>query len=137
MLVIEKEKMGGQITITSEVVNYPGVPETDGKRLTENMRQQAEFFGAEFMMAEVKELNPDGDIKKVVTDKGNFETLGIVLATGASPRKIGFEGEIKYQGRVLPIVPPVTENFLRDWTCCLGRRLCRGRRVCIPYKVRK
>ena len=99
VLVIEKEKMGGQITITSEVVNYPGVPETDGKRLTENMRQQAEFFGAEFMMAEVKELNPDGDIKKVVTDKGNFETLGIVLATGASPRKIGFEGEIKYQGR--------------------------------------
>ena len=99
VLVIEKEKMGGQITITSEVVNYPGVPETDGKRLTENMRQQAEFFGAEFMMAEVKELNPDGDIKKVVTDKGTFETLGIVLATGASPRKIGFEGEIKYQGR--------------------------------------
>ena len=99
VLVIEKEKMGGQITITSEVVNYPGVPETDGRRLTENMRQQAEFFGAEFMMADVKELNPDGDVKKVVTDKGIFETLGIVLATGASPRKIGFEGEIKYQGR--------------------------------------
>ena len=37
VLVIEKEKMGGQITITSEVVNYPGVPETDSKRLTENM----------------------------------------------------------------------------------------------------
>ena len=99
VLVIEKEKMGGQITITSEVVNYPGVPETDGRRLTENMRQQAEFFGAEFMMADVKELKPDGDVKKVVTDKGIFETLGIVLATGASPRKIGFEGEIKYQGR--------------------------------------
>ena len=49
VLVIEKEKMGGQITITSEVVNYPGVPETDGRRLTENMRQQAEFFGAEFI----------------------------------------------------------------------------------------
>lgn len=99
VLVIEKEKMGGQITITSEVVNYPGVPETDGTRLTENMRKQAEFFGAEFMMAEVKELHPDGDIKEVVTEKGTFETLGMVLATGASPRKIGFEGEIKFQGR--------------------------------------
>lgn len=99
VLVIEKEKIGGQITITSEVVNYPGVPETDGTRLTENMRKQAEFFGAEFMLAEVKELQPDGDIKKVVTEKGTFETLGIILATGASPRKIGFEGETKYQGR--------------------------------------
>lgn len=99
VLVIEKEKMGGQITITSEVVNYPGVPETDGTRLTENMRKQAEFFGAEFMMAEVKELRPDGDVKEVVTEKGTLETLGIVLATGASPSKIGFEGETKYQGR--------------------------------------
>lgn len=99
VLVIEKEKMGGQITITSEVVNYPGVPETDGTRLTENMRKQAEFFGAEFMMAEVRELHPDGEVKEVVTEKGTFKTLGIVLATGASPRKIGFQGETKFQGR--------------------------------------
>lgn len=47
-LVIEKEKIGGLITITSEVVNYPGVLKTTGKELTEQMRQQAEGFGAEF-----------------------------------------------------------------------------------------
>ena len=50
VLVVEKEHFGGQITITSEVVNYPGVKHTDGKALTENMRAQAESFGAEFCL---------------------------------------------------------------------------------------
>ena len=99
VLVIEKEKIGGQITITSEVVNYPGVRKTDGTHLTENMRKQAEYFGAEFKLAEVKELDLDEDMKSVVTDKGTFRGLGIVLATGASPRKIGFQGETEFRGR--------------------------------------
>nr|WP_294574003.1 FAD-dependent oxidoreductase [uncultured Anaerostipes sp.] len=99
VLVIEKEKMGGQITITSEVVNYPGVLKTDGTHLTENMRKQAEYFGADFKLAEVKELDLDGDIKSVVTDKGTFQGLGIILATGASPRRIGFQGEMEFRGR--------------------------------------
>lgn len=50
VLVIEKEKVGGQITITSEVVNYPGIIMTDGEQLTGKMRQQAENFGAEFFI---------------------------------------------------------------------------------------
>ena len=60
-LVLEKEKFGGQITITHEVVNYPGVKKTSGAELTETMRQQAESFGAEFMLAEVESLNMEGD----------------------------------------------------------------------------
>lgn len=51
--VIEKERFGGQITITNEVVNFPGVAKTSGKALTETMRVQAESFGAEFLLAEV------------------------------------------------------------------------------------
>lgn len=99
MLVIEKNTIGGQIIITSEVVNYPGVLKTDGVRLTENMRRQAEYFGAEFRLAEVKELSLDGDRKEVVTDKGTFRGLGIILATGASPRRISFQGEMEFRGR--------------------------------------
>ncbi|MGL4547682.1 NAD(P)/FAD-dependent oxidoreductase [Eubacterium aggregans] len=49
-LVVEKEHFGGQITITSEVVNYPGVRKTSGTELTEDMRKQAESFGAEFLL---------------------------------------------------------------------------------------
>lgn len=99
VLVIEKEKIGGQITITSEIVNYPGVLKTDGTHLTENMRKQAEYFGAEFKQAEVKELDLEGDMKSVVTDKGTFQGLGLILATGASPRRIGFKGELEFRGR--------------------------------------
>ena len=65
VLVVEKEAFGGQITITAEVVNYPGVGRTDGKTLTQTMRAQAESFGAEFLMADVTELELDGDVKRV------------------------------------------------------------------------
>ena len=51
VLVLEKEQFGGQITITHEVVDYPGVGKTDGKTLTDTMRRQAEAFGAELVLA--------------------------------------------------------------------------------------
>ncbi|MEG2640992.1 MAG: FAD-dependent oxidoreductase, partial [Eubacterium sp.] len=98
-LVVEKEHFGGQITITSEVVNYPGVRKTSGTELTEDMRKQAESFGAEFLLAEVSELTLEADIKKVKTDKGTYEAFGVILATGASPRMIGFQGEADFRGR--------------------------------------
>jgi len=62
VVVVEKEKFGGQITITHEVVNYPGVERTSGAELTETMRRQAERFGAEFLLAEVEKLDLSGDI---------------------------------------------------------------------------
>ena len=98
VIVIEKEKFGGQITITSEVVNYPGVRKTSGSELTESMRKQAESFGAEFMLTEVKEINVEGDIKEGITERGKFKCFGILLATGAHPRMIGFAGEEEFKG---------------------------------------
>lgn len=56
VLILEKEKFGGQVTITDEVVNYPGIEKTSGRALTETMRRQAEFFGAEFLLREVTAL---------------------------------------------------------------------------------
>lgn len=98
VLVIEKEKIGGQITITSEVVNYPGILQTSGQKLTEEMRQQAQNFGAEFLIANVKEIDLDKPVKKIITDKGDFTSVGVVLATGSHPRKLGFPGELEFQG---------------------------------------
>ena len=99
VLVVEKEKIGGQITITEEVVNYPGIEKTDGKSLTAAMHRQAENFGAEFLMAEVEKLDLDGEYKIMHTSKGDFSCYGILLATGAHPRMIGFEGEERFKGR--------------------------------------
>lgn len=99
VVVLEKEQYGGQIRITSEVVNYPGVEITDGKKLTETMRIQAQKFGAEFMLTNVDGLKLDEDIKVVKTSRGEIKCYGVILATGAHPRVIGFPGEEKFKGR--------------------------------------
>lgn len=99
VLVLEKEKVGGQITITADVVNYPGVASTSGTELTGEMYEQAKAFGAEFATAEVMSLELDGDVKVVHTTKGEYKSLAVILATGANPRKIGFFGEKEFQGR--------------------------------------
>ncbi len=99
VLILEKDDFGGQITITNEVVNYPGVGRTTGRALTQTMRQQAQDFGAEFLSAEAIGLDMHGDVKTVHTSRGDLKAFGILLATGASPRKLGFEGEPEYAGR--------------------------------------
>lgn len=99
VLVVEKNYFGGQIVITSEVVNYPGVHKTSGAELTETMRRQAEDFGAEFLIAEVDGLDMDGDVKTVHTSRGDLHCFGVLLATGAHPRSVGFRGEEEYKGR--------------------------------------
>ncbi len=99
VLVVEREAFGGQITITSEVVNYPGVLSASGAELTETMRRQAESFGAEFLLAEVTGLDLAGDVKRVSTSRGELACLSVLLATGASPRRLGFAGEEEFRGR--------------------------------------
>ena len=99
VIVVEKEQFGGQIVITEEVVNYPGVERTSGRTLTESMRRQAQHFGAEFLLAEVTELDMSGDIKRVKTSRGELSCFGVLLAAGAHPRKVGFQGEEEFRGR--------------------------------------
>ena len=98
VLVVEKEQFGGQITITAEVVNYPGVGLASGAELTEIMRKQAQDFGAEFLLAEVEKLELDGDIKTVHTSRGSLSCFGVLCATGAHPRTVGFTGEEEFRG---------------------------------------
>ena len=98
-LVLEKETFGGQITITSEVVNYPGVPKTSGRKLTEEMKAQAESFGAVFQKAEVYKMKRLEDVWILETSAGLIRTIGVILAVGARPRTIGFPGEDEWKGR--------------------------------------
>lgn len=98
VLVVEKDTFGGQITITDEVVNYPGVFKTSGKALTESMRKQGEGFGAEYLKAEVTEIEVAGDLKTVKTSSGDYTCFGVLVATGAHPRMLGFPGEAEFKG---------------------------------------
>lgn len=99
VLVIERENIGGQITITDEVVNYPGVLRTTGKALTETMRRQAESFGAEFLVGEARDFDFSGSVKIVKTTRGDIRALGVIVAAGARPRTVGFRGEEEFRGR--------------------------------------
>ncbi|MDR2181997.1 MAG: FAD-dependent oxidoreductase [Treponema sp.] len=105
VLVVEKEKFGGQITITAEVVNYPGVLRGSGEEITAAMREQAKSFGAEFMIAEVTGLDFGSaaaggtSVKTIRTSRGALRAFGVILATGANPRSVGFAGEAEFKGR--------------------------------------
>lgn len=100
VLVVEKNSDGGgQIKITSEVVNYPGILSTSGKEMMNALVDQARSFGAEIINAEVMDMDLEKDIKTIHTTKGKFKTLGVILAVGANPRKLGFLGEKEFQGR--------------------------------------
>ncbi len=99
VLVLEKQHFGGQIAITEDVANYPGIAHVSGWELTETIRQQAEGFGAEFQLAEATGFDTEGDIKTVHCTHGDFRCFGILVATGAHPRPVGFRGEEEYKGR--------------------------------------
>lgn len=114
VLVLEKEKIGGQITITSEVVNYPGVLQTSGSQLTDTMYKQAIAFGAQFQTADVVDINHNDPIKKIITTTGEISTLGIILALGANPRKLGFQGEEEFQGRGVAYCATCDGEFFRN-----------------------
>lgn len=114
VVVVEKDRTGGQIALSGEVANYPGVSRTDGAHLTETMRQQAEDFGAEFLTAEARRLDLDGTIKRVDTTSGELQCFGVLLATGASPRKAGFRGESEFLGRGVAYCAICDGEFFQD-----------------------
>lgn len=114
VVVVEKDNFGGQITITNEVVNYPGIERISGTRLTEHMRKQAQSFGAEFKIGTVESIDVDQDIKKVTTSFGTLECFGILLATGAHPRTVGFKGEKEFKGRGIAYCATCDGEFFQD-----------------------
>ncbi len=99
-LVIESLAIGGQMNQTYEIANYPGVANNpDGTSLSLLMKGQASEFGAEFTSETVKEIiDIDSKTKKVITRKNTYETKAIIFATGANPRKLGADGEERFNG---------------------------------------
>ena len=97
VLVIEKGVFGGQVTFSPKIENYPGFGELSGTELADKMVEHAINLGAEFEMENVIAIN-GGEIKEVVTENGTFTAKTVIIATGASHRHLGVEGEEKYLG---------------------------------------
>lgn len=99
-LIIEKDKIGGQATTTSSVVNYPGIRNGQGPAMMNEMRLQAEEFGAEFKTDDIISADVKGDVKELTGKSGAiYQARSVMIATGASPNKIGFPGEQEFTGR--------------------------------------
>src|SRR6202789_2147670 len=89
-LVIEGHEPGGQLSLTTLVENFPGFPEGIlGPELIENMRKQAERFGAEFRAGAVTEVDFSQKPFKIMMAKESFEALTLIVASGATARMLG------------------------------------------------
>lgn len=99
-VVITGNEFGGQIATTTEVENYPGFPTgLQGPELTEQMKQQAERFGTRLEYDEVIEVDLSRKPIALKTHTATYETKSLIVATGASPRKLGVPGELELTGR--------------------------------------
>lgn len=100
-LVITGNQLGGQVSITSDVENYPGFEEAvTGPGLVEQMQKQAERFGARVLIDEVTQVDLSGGPPfHLTTHAGSFEADAVVIATGSSPRRLGVPGEESLIGR--------------------------------------
>lgn len=100
VLVLEKLSAGGQMGLTTQIDNYPGFPEgIDGFSLGQQMQQAAERFGAKTLLAEVTGVALKDPVKEITTSEGTFQARAVILATGATPRMLGLEGENALTGR--------------------------------------
>jgi thioredoxin reductase (NADPH) len=114
-LMLEKLSPGGQVLMTDWVENYPGFPDgISGFELMDKMRRQAEKFDLVIENQEVSRLELSPGKKVVVTDKGNLETRALILTSGATPRKLGIEGEDLLTGKGVSYCATCDGPFYRD-----------------------
>jgi thioredoxin reductase (NADPH) len=114
-LVIDGHEPGGQLTLTTMVENFPGFPEGIlGPELIENMRKQAQKFGAEFKSGAVSEVDLSRRPFKVIAGKETYETRTLIVAAGASARLLGLPAERHLMGRGVSTCATCDGYFFRD-----------------------
>lgn len=114
-LILEREKTGGQISGTEEVANYPGsIPDATGPSLVARMVEQCESFGAERLKATVTALELEDKIKFIHTEQGVIEAKSVILAMGASPRKLGVPNEDALTGKGVSYCATCDAEFFTD-----------------------
>jgi len=117
-LILEKLTPGGQITLSSEIENYPGVCEVkSGLELMSCWPEQAKKFGCEIKseeVIEIKHIENDKFRFLVKTHKNEYKAKALIVATGSTPKKAGFEGEIEYTGKGVSYCAVCDGFFYKD-----------------------
>ncbi|ULQ49187.1 FAD-dependent oxidoreductase [Liquorilactobacillus nagelii] len=96
-LVIEANQVGGQVTTTSVVWNYPAVEKIDGTALMNQMQQQAANFGVQIVHDQITDYELEGDLK-VLHGRQDYYARSVIIAAGAKPRELNFPGEQQFRG---------------------------------------
>lgn len=114
-VVFEGPQPGGQLTITSEVENFPGFPEgLQGSDLMDRMRKQAERFGARCLGEEVLEVDVGERPFRVRTDRASYRGRTLIVASGASARFLGLASEKRFLGRGVSACATCDGFFFKD-----------------------
>ncbi len=116
-VLFEKGSPGGQIAISKEVENYPGVEGITGFDLAEKLLRHAQAFGLQVIQEEVAEVNAGPDLHSVRLANGDlFHTVGLILGVGGTMRKLGVPGEAEYLGSGVSYCATCDGFFFRDKT---------------------
>ena len=116
-LVLERMSLGGQMTETGSIDNYPGFEDgIDGVELGMKMQASAERFGAKTELADVTRVELSGKIKRIFTDFGEYAARAVIIATGATPRPLGIDGEAELVGRGIHYCAHCDGRFYSDRT---------------------
>ena len=118
-VVLEMLSAGGQMALTQQIENYPGIELIDGFELGDKMQQIAEGFGAKTEYAEVYSADLNADPKIVNTSEGTFYGRTVVIATGANPRELGLANEAGLVGRGVSYCASCDGMFFRGKTVCV------------------
>ncbi len=114
-VIFEKMFIGGQIAITSELENYPGFGDpVTGADFALALFTQCNNIGVPIINEEITSVNLQDDIKKVTTEKGEYEAKAVIIATGASVRKLGLPEEDRYVGRGVSYCATCDGSFYKD-----------------------
>ncbi|MEO1923725.1 MAG: thioredoxin-disulfide reductase [Nautiliaceae bacterium] len=114
-LILEKLTPGGQITLSSEIENYPGICEVkSGLEMMSCWPKQAKKFGCEIKSEEALKITPKNNIFSVKTHKNEYNTKTVIIATGATPKKAGFEGEEEFTGKGVSYCAVCDGFFYKD-----------------------
>jgi thioredoxin reductase (NADPH) len=114
-LLFERGVVGGLAAVTDKIDNYPGFPDgVEGLKLADDLRKQAERFGAVIELGEVTALKDEGEYKLVETTSGNMLARAVLIATGSDYKKIGVPGEQEFYARGVHYCATCDGAFYRD-----------------------
>lgn len=115
-LVLDSGSAGGQVLMTHQIANYPGIPEISGSGLSRAMMKQARSYGCEFVtQAQITDMDLASSPKRfVVEDEGEFTATAVILATGGKPRTLGIPSETQFKGKGISYCATCDGDFFAD-----------------------